>query len=116
MVPAAGDHDTADRWIVKFSHDHVSIQWITNLNTVLQTHNSGVGVLFTTRGFSDRGNGLRARHQTELLSVMSPARFIVCFNGEDLHLCASGYNFLQLLSQRYMEAKAHTGRLKLLRQ
>ena len=100
----------------KFSHDHVSIQWITNLNTVLQTHNSGVGVLFTTRGFSDRGNGLRARHQTELLSVMSPARFIVCFNGEDLHLCASGYNFLQLLSQRYMEAKAHTGRLKLLRQ
>jgi hypothetical protein len=99
----------------KFSHEHVSIQWITNLNTVLESHNATVGLLFATRGLGSRGNSTKARHQIDILSVMAQPRFIVCVTGEDLHSCASGLNFLQLVSQRYMEAKAHTGRLKLLR-
>lgn len=98
----------------KFSSDYVSIQWITNLNTVLQTHNAIVGVLFSSRGTTMAGNGKRAVHQIEMLSVMTPARFIVCVDLWDLKVCANGFNFLKLLSHRYLEAKANAGRLKLL--
>jgi len=98
----------------KFSNEYVSIQWVTNLNTVLQTHNASVGVLFSTRGTTTQGNGKRALHQIEVLSVMTPARFIVCVDLWDLEVCANGFNFLTLLSHRYLEAKASAGRLKLL--
>jgi len=98
----------------KFSNEYVSIQWVTNLNTVLQTHNASVGVLFSTRGTTTQGNGRRALHQIEVLSVMTPSRFIVCVDLWDLEVCANGFNFLTLLSQRYLEAKASAGRLKLL--
>ncbi|MGA8761373.1 MAG: restriction endonuclease [Candidatus Sulfotelmatobacter sp.] len=114
LLPALREWGTHVLCECKFSHDSVSIQWVTNLNTVLQTHNTTVGLLFTTRGLSARGNGARAKRQIEILSVMTPARFIVCLNGDDLKLCAEGFNFLRLLSQRYMEVKANTGRLRLL--
>jgi hypothetical protein len=98
----------------KFSSEYVSIQWVTNLNTVLQSHNAGVGVLFSTRGTTNAGNGKKALRQIEVLSVMTPARFIVCVDLWDLEVCANGFNFLKLLSHRYLEAKANAGRLKLL--
>ena len=41
--------------------------------------------------------------------------FIVCVDLWNLEVCANGYNFLKLLSHRYLEAKASAGRLKLLR-
>jgi hypothetical protein len=114
LIPALRDWGTHFLCECKFSHETVSIQWVTNLNTVLQTHNANVGLLFTTRGLSNRGNGVRAVRQIEMLSVMTPARFIVCVNAEDMHLCGNGFNFLQLVSQRYVETKANTGRLRLL--
>ena len=114
VIPALREWGTHFVCECKFSHDHVSIQWITNLGTVLQTHNSSVGLLFTSRGTSTRGNGARAVRQIEMLSVMMPARFVICLNSADLHACGSGVNFLRLVSQRYMEVKANVGRLRLL--
>ncbi len=114
VIPALRDWGTHFLCECKFSNEHVSIQWVTNLNTVLQTHNANVGLLFTTRGLTSRGSGARASRQIEILAVMSPARFIVCINSEDMHACGSGFNFLLLLSQRYMEVKASTGRMRLL--
>ena len=98
----------------KFSHDHVSIQWVTNLNTVMQTHNARVGVLFATKGVSSRGNGARAKRLIEDLSIMTPGRFILCVDSTDLKSVSQGQNFLWLISHRYMEVKANTGKLRLL--
>lgn len=115
IIPSLREWGTHFICECKFSSDYVSLQWVTNLNTVLQTHNAHVGVLFSTRGRTTQGNGKKAVHQIEILSVMTPARFIVCVDLWDLEVCANGYNFLKLLSHRYLEAKASAGRLKLLR-
>jgi hypothetical protein len=115
VIPSLREWGTHFLCECKFSNDHISIQWVTNLNTVLQTHGTQVGLLFCTRGVTNRGNGARVVRQIQMLSVMTPARFIVCLNSDDMHVCATGFNFLRLISQRYMEAKANTGRLRLLR-
>src|SRR5208283_4996030 len=76
IIPSLREWGTHFICECKFSSDYVSIQWITNLNTVLQTHNAYVGVLFSSKGTTMAGNGKRALHQIELLSVMTPAKFI----------------------------------------
>jgi hypothetical protein len=114
IIPSLREWGTHFICECKFGYEHVSLQWVTNLNTVLQSHNANVGVLFSTRGTTMQGNGKRAVHQIEILSVMTPAKFIVCVDLWDLKVCANGSNLLRLLSQRYMEAKASAGKLKLL--
>jgi restriction endonuclease len=113
-IPALREWGTHFLCECKFSHDHVSIQWITNLNTVMQTHNASVGVFFATKGVTGRGNGARAKRLIEDLSIMTPGRFILCVDSTDLNLVAQGQNFLSLISHRYMEVKANTGKLRLL--
>jgi hypothetical protein len=114
FIPALREWGTHFLCECKFSHEHVSIQWVTNLNTVMQTHNARIALLFATRGVSGRGNGAKAKRLIEDLSIMTPARFIVCVDSTDLKSCGQGQNFLWLISHRYMEVKANTGRLRLL--
>jgi hypothetical protein len=85
----------------KLVADGVNATWIGKLNTVLQTHGASVGVLISSKG-PPRG---KVRTQIHILAVMNPPRVIVCVSLDDLRQCASGGNFLRLITARYLETK-----------
>ena len=98
----------------KYHTSYVKTDWVTKLNTVLQTHNANVGVLFSRKGLSRGGPSARVRHQLQLLAVSAQARFIVCFSREDLVECTNGTNFLRLLVSRFVEMQIGAEKLALL--
>jgi hypothetical protein len=85
----------------KLVADSINATWIGKLNTVLETHNSNVGVLVAAKG-PPRG---KAKTQIHILTLMSPPRVIVCISRADLEACQNGGNFLRLITARYLEAR-----------
>jgi hypothetical protein len=98
----------------KFSKDYVTVTWVDKLNSVLQKHGASVGILMSSRGMTNRGKGAAAKISVRLYSAMTPSRVIISFDLEDIRACATGANFLQLLSQRYVEARTGADRLRLI--
>src|SRR5580765_3821584 len=99
----------------KLSKDYVNVTWVGKLNTVLQTHGASVGILISSKGMTNRGRGAAAKMTVRILSAMTPPRTIISFDLEDIRACTKGTNFLQLLSQRYVEARAGADRLRLIK-
>lgn len=99
----------------KFTHSFVTVTWIDRLNTVLQTHNASVGILLCTKGLTNKGRGTAAMNQIRILSAMTPSRTIVTVNMDDIRGLAAGTNFVELLTERYVEARIGADRLRLVR-
>jgi hypothetical protein len=113
-VPALRQWGTHFICECKFTHDFVTVTWIDRLNTVLQTHSASVGVLMSSKGMTNRGRGVAAKNQMRLLAAMTPSRTIISVDTTDIHACANGHNFLQLLAQRYIEARIGADPLRLI--
>jgi hypothetical protein len=110
-VPALREWGTHCVCECKYHSTHVSTDWVTKLNTVLQTHSASVGLLFSRKGIATTGRGLQIRHLQQLLAVSGSPRFIICLSWDDLISCCNGENFLKLASVRFVEMRAGVQRL-----
>lgn len=97
----------------KYHNSHISTDWVTKLNTVLQTHHARVGLLFSRKGVAATGRGTHIRHALQLLAAGRDPRFIIPLTWDDLMRCTDGENFLKLVVHRYIEITAGLERLGL---
>jgi hypothetical protein len=79
----------------------INATWVGKLNSVLELHSAGVGILISSHG-APKG---KVKTQIYLHAFKTPPRVIVCISLAELQECENGRNFLQLLSTRYVEAK-----------
>jgi hypothetical protein len=103
IVPALrtwGGHCIAE---CKFHDSYMSTSWVDKLNTVMQTHGATVGILFSKKGIATTGRGVNVRHKIHLLSVMKS--YIIPFDRRDVVDIANGENFLNILSNNFIEAQ-----------
>lgn len=105
-----GDHCICE---CKYHATHVSTNWVTKLNTVLQMHGAAVGILFSKKGVAPKGRGSQIRHTLQLLAAGPTPTFILCVDFDDLLACANGEKFCRMVSARYMEVQAGLDRLSL---
>lgn len=98
----------------KFHSTYVKNDWISKLNTVLETHSSSVGVLFSRKGVADRGNGAKVRTALQFLANKATPVFIITFDWSDLEACVAGENFLKIISERFISIRTGSKRLDLL--
>lgn len=113
LVPAMRDWGSHCICECKYHDSHVSTNWVTKLNTVLQTHGSQVGILFSRKGIASKGRGAQIRQLQQLLAVSGTPRYIVSIDSDDLLACTNGQNFLKLVVQRFVEMRAGVEKLGL---
>lgn len=85
----------------KLVNTGINATWVGKLNSVLELHNSEVGILVSSNG-APKG---RVKTQIHMHAFKTPPRVIVCISLAELQECENGRNFLHLLSTRYVEAK-----------
>lgn len=112
-IPAMRDWGSHCICECKYHATHVSTNWVSKLNTVLQTHGASVGILFSKKGVATKGRGTQVRHTLQLLAAGPTPRFIICLDWADLVACANGERFLPTVAARYIEARAGLERLNL---
>jgi hypothetical protein len=85
----------------KLVNSSINATWVGKLNSVLELHNSEVGILVSAHG-APKG---KVKTQIHMHAFKTPPRIIVCISLAELQECENGRNFLHLLSTRYVEAK-----------
>ncbi len=98
----------------KSENVHVRVAWVDAMGTKIQTHGAHVGVILSQKGVGRTGNQRRAAEQIRLLSLAPPPRVVLSIDQQDVNFCIGGGNFLQLLSNRYVEAKAGADKFRML--
>lgn len=93
-----GTHFVCECKLVK---EGINATWIGKLNSVLELHQSEVGILISSQG-PPRG---KVKTQIYVHAFKTPPRVMVCISLEDLRQCENGTNFLRLISTRYLETK-----------
>lgn len=114
FVPALrqwGTHCLAE---CKNHSTYVKTDWVSKLNTVMQTHGADVGLLISRKGIATTGTGTTVRTTLQILAAQTPSRIILALDHDDLRSCVTGTNFLRLISTRYTEARAGLRKLSLL--
>lgn len=114
FVPALRHWSTHCICECKFHTTYVQNDWVSKLNTVLQTHGTPVGLLFSRKGIAAAGNGAKIRNLLQLLANSGQPAFILCLDWDDLMACVNGENFLKLVSQRFVEVRTGSRKLGLL--
>jgi hypothetical protein len=102
LVPALrswGSHCVCE---CKYHSGHVSTNWVSKLNTVLQTHGAAVGILFSKKGIANSGRGTAIRQTLQILAVSATPRFIVSLDWDELVACTKRQNFLSFLFRRFV--------------
>ena len=113
FVPALRSWNTHCICECKFHTTYVQNDWVSKLNTVLSTHGAPVGLLFSRKGIATAGNGARIRSLLQLLANGQQPSFILCLDWIDLESCVAGKNFLQLISERFVEVRTGSRKLSL---
>ena len=85
----------------KLVNTGINATWVGKLNSVLELHNSEVGILVSTHG-APKG---KVKTQIHMHAFKTPPRIIVCISLAELQECENGRNLLHLLSTRYVEAR-----------
>ena len=104
-VPAMRSWDTHCICECKYHSTYVQNDWVSKFNTVLQTHGAHVGLLFSRKGIASAGNGVKIRTLLQMLANSASPTFIMSIDWNDLLECAGGKNFLQLISERFVEIR-----------
>jgi hypothetical protein len=111
LGPTAIHHPAIREWGThficecKFGAQSVSVTWVGKLNTVLETHSANVGLLMSSKSISKKGRATAVRYQLQMLAARTPSRIIVCLSTEEIRSSLADRKFLQLIAQRYVEAK-----------
>lgn len=88
--------------------------WISRLNTLLQTQTASVAILFTAHEIGNRGNSGRNLKLIQDVAL-SAGRYILRVSMEELRLCVTAErNLLHLLSEKYLQLKTRSDKLKLI--
>jgi hypothetical protein len=85
----------------KLVNTGINATWVGKLNSVLELHDSQVGILVSSHG----GPKGKVKTQIHMHAFKTPPRVIVCISLGELQECENGRNFLHLLSTRYVEVK-----------
>jgi hypothetical protein len=113
-VPALRSWDTHYVCECKYHSTYVKNDWVSKLNTVMQTHGTKVGLLVSRKGIQNSGNGAKVRNLLQLLANSAQPSFVLTVDWRDFEACANGKNFLQLLSERFVEVRTGSQKLSLL--
>lgn len=98
----------------KMTKKALDTNWVSRLNTLLQTQGASVGVIFAASEIGNKGNTGRTLRLIEDLSI-SGQRFILRVSMQELKLCATAQrNLLHLLSEKYLQLRVRSDRLKLI--
>ncbi len=103
VVPAFrewGAHFIAE---CKFHDTYVTSTWIEKLQAILMTHGSRVGLLISRKGIAAAGRGRNVIHLMQMLAVQN--YFVLCLDLDDVRRCATDGGILQLLVNRFTEAR-----------
>jgi hypothetical protein len=90
----------------KFVNKSVNVTWLGKLRSVIQTHGANVAILMSSKGVSKKGRSSAVRYTIQMYAVMPHPVVIICLNMEEVKASLASRKFLQLISQRFVEAKA----------
>ncbi len=111
-LPAMRDWGTHFICECKLGEQTVSVSWLGKLNTVLRTHGATVGLLMSSKGISKKGRASAVRFHLQMYAAMTPSIVIMCLNTAEIKSSLAERKFLQLITQRFIEAKAGAAALR----
>jgi hypothetical protein len=104
-LPATREWGTHFVCECKFGRQKINSGWIGKLNTVLENHSAGVGLLISSRGLGKGGGSQKLLFQLQLLASKTPSKVIICMNTEEVRENVARRNFLRSLCERYVQVK-----------
>lgn len=114
LVPAMGSWGAHFLCECKMTKKALDTNWVSRLNTLLQTQAASVAVIFTATEAGNKGNSGRTLRLIEDLSI-GANRFIIRVSMDELQMCASMQrNLLHLLSEKFLQLRVRSDKLKLI--